>query len=94
MTLTEFLSENDIGTRRGAGNSGISLADLQSRRVPVDWFEAVAIVQESCRALLESHVDPDNISLAPKDVFIEPCWKRALCAEWCRGGGAGDSADW
>ena len=72
MTSTEFSAENDIGTRRGAGNSGISLADLQSRRVPVDWFEAVAIVQESCRALLESHVDPDNISLAPKDVFIDP----------------------
>ena len=72
MTLTEFLSENDIGTRRGAGNSGIALADLKSRRVPVEWFEAVAIVQELCGALLESRVDPDKTSLGPKDVFIDP----------------------
>ena len=72
MTSTEFAAETSIGARRGAGDAGISLADLQSHRVPLDWFEAVAIVQESCRALLESHVDPDNISLATKDVFIDP----------------------
>ena len=71
MTHTEFLSENDIGTRRGAGHSGISLTDLRSRRVPVDWFEAVAIVQESCRVLLESSVDPGKTSLGPKNVSID-----------------------
>jgi len=72
MTSTELSAENGNGTRREAGNSGISLADLKSRRVLVEWFEAVAIVQGSCRALLESRVDPDKTSLAPKDVFIDP----------------------
>src|SRR5688572_14636588 len=71
MTSTEFSAETSIGTRRGAGTSAISLADLQSRRVPVDWFEAVAIVQESCRVLLESRVEPDKTSLGPKNVSID-----------------------
>jgi hypothetical protein len=71
MTSTEFSAETSIGARRGAGDAGISLADLQSRRVPLDWFEAVAIVQESCRVLLESRVDPDKASLRPKNVSID-----------------------
>ncbi len=49
----------------------ISLADLKSRRVPVEWFEAVAIVQALCRVLLESGVDPEKTSLGSKDVFID-----------------------
>lgn len=72
MTLAEFASENDIPTRRGAGNSAIALAELKSRRVPVEWFEAVAIVQEVCGALLGSRVDADKTSLGPKAVFIDP----------------------
>jgi hypothetical protein len=71
MTSTRFSAETSIGARRGAGDAGISLADLQSRRVPLDWFEAVAIVQASCRVLLESRVDPDNTSLGPKNVSID-----------------------
>ena len=72
MTLTAFLSEHDSATRRDTGNPAISLADLKSRRVPVEWFEAVAIVQELCRALLESRVDPEQDRSAAKGVFIDP----------------------
>jgi hypothetical protein len=53
------------------GESSISLADLRSRRVPVEWFEAVAVIQGLSRVLLESGGDPAHASLAPQDVSID-----------------------
>ena len=51
--------------------SSISLADLRSRRVPVEWFEGVAVIQELCRVLVESGGDPEHASLAPQGVVID-----------------------
>ena len=51
--------------------SSISLADLRSRRVPVEWFEAVAVIQELCRVLVESGGDPEHASLAPQGMVID-----------------------
>jgi hypothetical protein len=70
-TLTAFLSEDDTATPFGAEAPAISLSDLKSRRVPVEWSEGVAIVQELCRALLEPGVDPERTPLGASDVFID-----------------------
>jgi hypothetical protein len=63
--------ENDVAPRPGHSDGGISLAALKSRRVPVEWFEAVAVIQELCRALSGAGVDAANVSLSASDVVIE-----------------------
>jgi hypothetical protein len=65
-------ARNEAPQQRDPGSPGISLADLKARRVPVQWFESVAVIQELCRALLEPGVDAGKAALGPKDVFIEP----------------------
>jgi hypothetical protein len=60
--------------------SVVSLADLRSRRVPVEWFEAVAVVQELGRVLLESGGDPEHVSLAPQSVVINKAGRVGVIA--------------
>jgi Gram-negative bacterial TonB protein C-terminal len=59
----------------------ISFADLQVRRVPVEWFEAVALIQELSRVLLESGTDPAQPSLAPQAIWIDPNGNLRLSAK-------------
>jgi hypothetical protein len=72
MTLEAFRSENTLPAKHDSNGSEISLADLKSRCVPLQWFEAVAIIQGLCGALLESRTVPDEAALSPKHVFIGP----------------------
>jgi hypothetical protein len=67
------------------GGSSISLADLRSRRVPVEWFEAVAVIQELCRVLVESGGDPAHPSLAPQDVSIDAAGSVRVTSNSARG---------
>src|SRR4051812_28882476 len=71
MTRTDFLSEDDAATAFATEAQAISLAELRARRVPVEWSEGVAIVQQLCRALRERGVDADRTPLGASDVFID-----------------------
>ena len=89
MTLEHFHSENEVSHGRDLGGPGISLADLKSRRVPLEWFEAIAVIQELCRAMLEPGVDPGKASLSPKDVFVDPTGRVRVALN---AGGKGEGA--
>ena len=67
------------------GESSISLADLRSRRVPVEWFEAVAVIQELSRVLVESGGDPAHASLAPQDISIDAAGSVRVASYSARG---------
>ena len=54
---------------------GVSLAGLQSSRVPIDWYEAIAIVQDLCRAIVESGDEVGPAALGGGQVFIDSSGK-------------------
>jgi hypothetical protein len=61
----------ETGAGRRAARGELSLAELKSRRTPVEWFEGIAIVQEVCGALLASGAGANGASFGPDDVIID-----------------------
>ena len=59
------------GVEGRAAGGELSLADLKSRQTPIEWFEAIAVIQELCRALTESGAGADGASFGPEDVVID-----------------------
>jgi hypothetical protein len=59
--------------RRRAPARGATLSQLMARQTPIEWFEAVAIIQGLCQALLEAPPpgsrgvpEADDIAIAPE----------------------------
>src|SRR5262245_42901748 len=67
--MVEARTETQMGERYDT--RGIPLTELKSRQVPVEWFEAVAVMQELCRVLSEAGTDPADVSVSARDVVIE-----------------------
>jgi len=53
----------------------VSLAELQSSRVPIEWHEAIAIIQELCGAILESGDQVGPAALGAGQVLIDSSGK-------------------
>ena len=64
--------QKDTGVEPRNGASSISLSDVKARRTPVEWFEAIAVIQELCRALMDASVTAEHASFGPDDVVIDP----------------------
>ena len=59
-------SSKDVST----SDRRVSLAELQSSRVPIEWYEALAIVQELCRTMLDVGDERAPSVLERAHVFI------------------------
>lgn len=67
--MNEALHTNSESAGRTV-RPAISLANLKSRRTPIEWSEGIALIQELCRRLLESGVSVGK-AFGPDDVVID-----------------------
>ena len=56
--------------RAGRPDAGISVSELRSKKVAVDWAEAIAIVQGLCDAICGPAARPQSGRVAADNVFI------------------------
>jgi len=52
--------------------ASLSVAELQARQVRVEWFEAIAVVQAACRAVLEAGDQADRATITAARIFLTP----------------------
>ena len=50
----------------------ISVAELQARRVHLEWFEAIAVVQAACKAIIDASEQAHPSTITAARVFLTP----------------------
>src|SRR5262249_36467108 len=72
--LTMAISDSQLLrlTREGTRPPGLTLAYLESGKIPIEWYEAVAIIQGLCRAIFESGDSVGPAAIDTSRVTISP----------------------